>query len=237
MSTLAVCGVNSRENHIEFNEFQHDIKQHFLNEYEESKFKAELLLRKFIASDGRAYIYRSGNVTGHSKTAKFMYNSQDNRLVQFLRSILHLKKLPKAINETITLTPVDQVVSGILLIQKTDYLCNGTFHVESSHQLPLARLFGALVQHGFSFEKTDKNTFTCLYTSIEAINNPTIQLGAFWARRPNRNIQFNHTYTQTILEKQGHYFSVLLDRWLYNFFEQLINRGILTQHIKEKEYD
>lgn len=235
MSTLAVCGVNEKINPVVFSERHLYIEQTFQNDYEYSKFQAEQLLHSFITQGGRGFIYRSGNVTGHSKTGKFQQNAQDNRFVQFLQAIIKLGQLPKHIDDSIMLSPVDQVAQGIVTIS-LNTTKPGTFHIDSSTQMPLNALFNSLRALGISLETSEAKNFVSLFEQHSDQHDPIIRLGHFWARRQPRNVQYDHRQTEALLHKLGCSFHPLDDNWRTNFLRDLIERGILFAQTQGEIY-
>ncbi len=136
MSTLAVCGYLPGPDPVPFGEDDLDIGQRFLSEYEESKFQAELLIRRFVVEGGSGFVYRAGNVTGHSVSGRFQRNGGDNRFVQTLRALTKLGRTPDGLDgrggsdERIALSPVDTVTDAVLALSTSAQTAPGTFHVE-----------------------------------------------------------------------------------------------------------
>ncbi|RNK45711.1 hypothetical protein C9396_09355, partial [Xanthomonas vasicola pv. vasculorum] len=80
------------------------------------KFLTEGIVRELAYRGHSAFIYRSGNVTGHSQTALFQRNADANRWVQCVNAIAHAGMVPVNYNEPLVLSPVDTVARGIVAL-------------------------------------------------------------------------------------------------------------------------
>jgi len=227
MSTLAVCGVNAGARSLVFSERSFDIGQEFQNEYERSKWLAERLVRSFINDGGRGFIYRSGNVSGHSETGRFQRNPQQNRFVQFLATVVAIGELPETLTDTIRLSPVDTVARGIVRLSLCPRLLGGTFHVDAESEVSAADLFHGLANLEVSFRRTSARTFEELFARHVDSHRPEVLLGYFWSKRQARNIQVSNARTLAQLERLGCVFQPVTSSWLDLFLKQLIECGAL----------
>jgi amino acid adenylation domain-containing protein/thioester reductase-like protein len=217
VSTLAVCGAVGDGEPVVFGEDSLDIGQRFLNEYEHSKFRAEQLVRDFAHRGGTAFVYRSGNVTGHSVTGRFQRNSGDNRLVQTLRGCIRLGRVPRTGRRGVVLSPVDLVAEGILRLSLSGGVTGGTHHVDSHHEVPYARIFAALRDLGCAVDGDDAADFAELFAGRPADEDEQIGLARFWANRPARNVLHDTTRTRRTLARLGVEFPALDGDWLRRF--------------------
>lgn len=235
MSTLAVSGVNPLEQRVRFSENSLDIGQEFQNPYEHSKYKAEHLVNGFRLQGHSAFIYRSGNVSADSRNARFQVNARDNRLVQFLASCAKAGSLPRNLGEPVILSPVDQVAGGIIAIS-LDAACNpGTYHVDSSHEIDMDRLFAAMGRVGLPLQSANCSDFAELFGSIDCSSDPDLQLGRFWANRKSRNVTYCNERTLCTLERLGLGFTALTDEWLDAFMTALHDEQVFTPRIDNRE--
>ncbi|UQA60616.1 thioester reductase domain-containing protein [Polyangium aurulentum] len=226
MSTLAVSGINTSAEPVSFSEDTLDVGQEFQNHYESTKYLAERLVKSFEAAGGRGFIYRSGNVSGHSQTGRFQRNARENRLVQFLAACAKLGKVPLRLEDTIALSPIDQVAAGIVAISLDPHTQGGVFHVDSPYEVALEKVFDALRETGIEFEQSEHASFSSLFGAMQEHKDPELALGYFWASRKPRNVRYNHDKTQRLLWRLGCSFSELGDGWLSMFAKSLAQEGV-----------
>ncbi|MDT8916012.1 AMP-binding protein [Amycolatopsis sp. PS_44_ISF1] len=226
VSTLAVCGDGGEGRAAVFFEDCLDIGQRFLNEYERCKFDAERLVARFAARGGTAFIYRSGDVTGHSATGRFQRNAEDNRLVQMLRAAVALGRVPAIGDRTLALSPVDTVAEGILAISRDATVSGGTFHVDTPHTLVYRDVFAVLRDLGHDLAEGPARDFAELLAPHVG-GHHDLGLAYFWANRPERNVRYNHTRTHRLLAELGVVFPELDRVWLRRFLAGLTDRNRL----------
>ncbi|QLC72649.1 amino acid adenylation domain-containing protein [Pseudomonas sp. LPB0260] len=221
MSTLAVSGVNGKPELAFFSEDSLDIAQEFQNNYEQSKYSAERLLNTFRLQGNNGFIYRAGNVSGDSRSARFQINAKDNRLVQFLAACVKVGQLPASLGEPVILSPVDEVAAGIVALSLDALSPPGTYHVDSVHEVSMERLFAALERAGCSFQRSAHRDFAELFRAISGSQDPDVLLGKFWASRKRRNIKYCNDRTLRALARLGRGFTSPSDEWLDAFIEEL----------------
>ncbi len=227
MSTLAVSGMCPGDEPCTFAEDSLDVGQTFFNEYERTKFDAEVLIRSFAYQGRNVFIYRSGNVTGHSRTGRFQRNAGANRWIQCLRAIVALGKVPRIYEEEIVLSPVDIVAQGIVAISLDCRLSGGTFHVDSEHAVPVSMFIDAIKVLGACIERVDCANLEELFKHSGQLDHPDIALGYFWAARGSRNTRYDNRKTLTMLARSGITFLPLDDMWAARFVENLWQSGTL----------
>ncbi|WLE59899.1 AMP-binding protein [Burkholderia plantarii] len=227
VSTLAVSGVNRAGTPVVFDEAALDIGQDFLNAYERSKFKAEQLVRAFFLNGGTGAIYRTGNVSGHSRSARFQRNGADNRFIQFLRAALKAGERPRQLGEDIVLSPVDRVVGAIVELSLHGELGGQTFHVDSPWPVTIASVLDALQAAGARLAESAHATFADVFGKGGRAHDRDVSLGYFWARRERRDVVYNNERTLALLARLGHGFEPLDADWLARFVAQLVASGAL----------
>jgi amino acid adenylation domain-containing protein/thioester reductase-like protein/non-ribosomal peptide synthase protein (TIGR01720 family) len=226
MSTLAVSGVNPGTEPLSFSEDSMDVGQEFQNFYESSKYEAECLVKNFEITGHGGFIYRSGNVSAHSRTARFQRNAADNRFVQFLAACVKVGQLPKHLGEPIVLSPVDTVAAGIVAISMDTGLKGGIFHVDSSHEIPMHRVFESLQRQGLTLQASTHDSFAGVFGEVRGRNDSDLALGYFWAMRKPRNVRYRHERTQQVLQRLGLSFEPLSDEWLQSFARSLAQQDV-----------
>jgi thioester reductase-like protein len=226
MSTLAVSGVNSREEAVIFDEDSLDVRQEFQNFYESTKYAAEHLLRQFQMQEGRAFVYRAGNISGDSVTGIFQRNAKDNRLVQMLVACTKVGAVPRDLGEGLVFSPVDEVAKGIVAISMNQAAQGGVYHVESPYTIPAEKLFAAISKNGIPLVQSDHPAFSNLFLAERDRGDPDIALAYFWATRRPRNFRYSHSRTHELLDSLGCGFQKLDDLWLSNFVCALKEQGV-----------
>lgn len=233
MSTLAVAGVNPRDEIFDYSESCGDYGQEFQNHYEATKYRAECLVQEFRQSGGRGFIYRSGNVSGHSKTGRFQLNARDNRFIQFVIACVKAGQLPVQHDDPIVLSPIDEVAAGIAAISLDNSLEGGVWHVDNIHAVTTRQVFEALRELGVGLEASDHDTFANLFSAIRdaspaAKKDQELSLGLFWAMRKPRNVRYDNAYTHQVLARHDCTFSKLDDAWVRRFVTELYNDGVFA---------
>ena len=219
VSTLAVSGFNTEASPVRFSESELHINQKFLNEYEYSKFVSEQLVNDFIMAGGIACIYRVGNVSAHSKTGKFRFDSRHNRLVQKIRAIVKLGKIPEDLSENMVLSAVDEVALGIFKLSHSNVVGSGTYHVDAEYSVSFVEIIAQLRKSGVKLEKIDSPNFSELFKPYT--EDKDIALGQYWANRPARNIIFDHSRSRKLLQELGVEFSPFDNGRLELFIQHL----------------
>ncbi|MBP0452920.1 amino acid adenylation domain-containing protein [Kitasatospora sp. RG8] len=227
-STLAVCGEGPDGEEVVFSEESLNVGQRFLNEYERSKFDAERLVHAFTAAGGGGFIYRSGNVSGHSESGRFQRNGGDNRLVQLLRAAVRIGRVPQVGHRTLALSPVDVVAGGILEISRSERVRNGTFHVDTPHEVRYEDVFAVLRELGCPLAEDEAPDFASLFGRHLAERDEQVTLAHFWASRPERNVRYDHTRTRRLLAHLDVEFPTPERAWLRQYFTGLIEQGEIS---------
>ncbi|MGC4864785.1 amino acid adenylation domain-containing protein [Micromonospora sp. DT53] len=225
VSTLAVCGTGPDGPPVAFSEESLDVGQRFLNEYERSKYAAERVVHEFVAAGGRAFVYRCGNVSGHSRSGRFQRNAGSSRLVQLLRGCAHLRRVPSLGPDTLTLSPVDVVAEGILAISRSAAVDGGTFHVDSRHTMTYQEVFDALRAVGCVLEQDPAPTFADLFGRYVEAGDERTSLAYFWASRAERNVRYERSRTLRTLAGLGVEFPAPTRDWLIAYLTRLVDQG------------
>ena len=227
MSTLAVAGVNPHPAVASLSERDLDIGQQFQNAYELSKYQCEKRIKAHVADGGTAYIYRAGNVSGHSHTGRFSRGASDNRLVQTMRAIVELGRVPMNTTEEIALTPVNDVINACLILSGDPELAGGVYHLDNGKLMAWTEVFSALRAQGIRLESSHADSIRSLFGKPAPGESPGIAVGRLWASRPERNVFFDCRYTQSLLSSRGFSYHDLDSRWLMHLLADLLARGFL----------
>lgn len=229
MSTLAVSGIHFGDSHCVFDEASLDIGQAFLNEYERAKYEAECLVRDLVYRGNTAFVYRSGNVTGDSRSSLFQRNADANRWVQCLRAIVRAGHAPRDYSEPIVFSPVDIVARGIVHLSLKAPLTSGTFHVDADNAIPASNFVDAIQAAGIPIKRVEAQTLEDALSASGKLAEPDVALGYFWAARGQRNIRYNNTQTLTLLAHAGITFPQITPEWVRRFVSRLYYSGALGE--------
>lgn len=227
MSTLAVCGVNREM--MKFRESSLNIGQDFQNGYEKTKYEAEELINNHIIEGYRAYIYRTGNVSGNSITGKFQRNSKANRLIQFLNATAKVGVLPTKIDEEVNLSPVDKVAAFVVKLSLDHEQVPGVFHVDTPYYFSMKALYKALANNGFTFNHSTCKTFGEMFDWLDSSVDSDFALGKLWSSRSPRNVIYDHSATLRKLEKLGCRFEKPTQEWIEKFICHLIEQKAIVK--------
>ncbi len=192
MSTLAVAGINPRPVVAQFTERDLDIGQEFQNAYELTKYRSECLVKSHINSGGQAYIYRAGNVSGHSQTGRFSRSGADNRIVQILCGIVEAGCAPTSTPEEIALTPVDDVVNACLVISSDPAAAGGVYHLDNEMCIRWVDIFRTLQQQGLPVEPSSKESLRAFFNEPSAAETPAIATARLWVNRRTETCNSTH---------------------------------------------
>lgn len=226
MSTLAVSGCYRGAEPVVFDEDALDVGQDFLNEYERCKFLAEGIVRELAYRGHSAFIYRSGNVTGHSQTAMFQRNANANRWVQCINAIAHAGYAPAQYDEPLVLSPVDIVARGIVSLSLDPSLRSGTYHVDSPYAISSDLFVASLQDLGIPIKRVRARSLKDALERSGKTTQAEVALGLFWASREARNLTYDHSRTLSRLQEHRVEFSQLSRDWVFEFVRRLKDRGL-----------
>lgn len=227
MSTLAVSGSFDGDSPRVFDEDSLDIGQTFLNEYERAKFEAESIVRDFGYLGHTVFIYRSGNVTGDSRTGLFQRNAGANRWIQCLRAIACSGHAPRTYSEPLALSPVDIVARGIVHLSLNRDLAGGTYHVDCDNTVPASQFVDALRAVGVHITPVETDRLDEALAASGKLKEHDIAVGYFWASRGARNVRYDNGKTLALLAENGIHFPPITPEWVHLFVSRLYHSGFL----------
>lgn len=236
-STLAVSGVASGMP-LRFSEAEFDLGQTFLSEYERSKFDAENLVRTRMKQGLHAKIYRFGHIAAHSVTGRFQKNSADNRIIQLLKGILYLKKVPQVYNEKISFSHVDIVskMMAAVITGKVDTSLE-CLHLENTAYYSIRDILSRLEQLGYMSEIVSEERFKEEVVSFDGSAEAMESIHAYgiWINRyvsQQRNVHYDSTVSNDLFGRYSLVFPVLTNDW----FDRLIGDALpeVTQGLSNK---
>lgn len=122
-STIFVAGTCDKR----FSENDLDVGQDFNNPYEQSKFEAEKIVRKFSSGDKKVCIYRPSIVVGDYRTGA-INNFQMFYHVLYLIVREVFDEIPVNRSASLNIIPVDIAAKMIILLSK-NFKNNATYHI------------------------------------------------------------------------------------------------------------
>lgn len=134
----------------EFTEDALDVGQEFRNHYEETKFEAELLVRKAMADGLPATIYRPGIVVGDSRTGETQKYDGPYFLATFLRRQLGVALVPRVASldaGTMSVVPRDFVVDAMDELSVLDRSLGRTYALTDPAPPTIRQLVTAFARH------------------------------------------------------------------------------------------
>jgi thioester reductase-like protein len=118
-----------------FREQQLEAGQVFRTHYAESKYRAEVLLRKAFAAGLAGAVYRVGYVAPHSVTGRFQQNIHQNYATRYVRACVRLGFAPHLPQHELQLNPVDQVARAIVTVMTRNESRGQTYHLDTPHRV------------------------------------------------------------------------------------------------------
>ncbi|MDQ1858291.1 SDR family oxidoreductase [Chryseobacterium sp. WLY505] len=234
VSTIAVCGYVQGQKMISFSETDLEVGQKFRSNYERTKYEAEHLVRIYAEENGHVKIYRMGHIAANSVTGKFQRNYGANRIMQILRGIMEMKKVPRSYNEKFSFSYVDVIVKSIVGITATVKENAHCFHLESPHYFEVHKIVNILIDFGYEIEIVDDSVY---YDSLKLFeDNESVTLMANWIQRyfdSNSNINILSSVTNDKLANLGLYFKKPDAKWIKKIVQDGINAGYLQSPEKQ----
>lgn len=146
---VSTCYVSGRYRG-EFTEDTLDAGQEFRNHYEETKFEAELLVRKAMADGLPATIYRPGIVVGDSRTGETQKYDGPYFLAAFLRRQLGVALVPRVASldaVTMSVVPRDFVVEAMDELSVLDRSLGRTYALTDPAPPTIRQLVTTFARH------------------------------------------------------------------------------------------
>ena len=135
VSTAYVCGDTNHR----FAEADLENGQRFSNEYERSKYEAELLVREAVSRGARAVTVRPSIVVGNAATGEVR---EFKNIYTVLRTATNgiIRAIPGDYDATLDLIPIDYVVRGLLtIISVREQWFGKTFHLVNGSPITLGQ--------------------------------------------------------------------------------------------------
>ncbi len=172
--------------------------------YVQVKWTCEKIINSYIAQGYPYYIYRPGNITGHSKTGYSIPHV--NHALLLLKGFLKNSRVPKW-KDLVEMTPVDIVSKSIVLLSiNIDNTYKNTFNLHNSNVLSWEQYISKVTAFlGSKIEFVDPVFWrTDILPNVE-IDNPLIIFKDFYSNPANHfNYQpLQDKVTENIITKLG----------------------------------
>lgn len=209
-----------RESHLEEG-------QSFYNAYGESKFRAEVLIRKAFAAGLPGAVYRVGYVGPHSVTGRYQRNIHQSATARYVRAAVTLGFAPFPGDETVQITPVDVVARGIALLLMRAPGTGQTYYVESPQLLRKYDVMRVLHAAGYTVRLIDEAEFVEKAPSLSQDADALSVITPPPLDQEPLHLPLDSTWSQRELRKLGFQFSRLNSAWFGRFLGHAIEEGFL----------
>ncbi|EDT41449.1 thioester reductase domain-containing protein [Burkholderia ambifaria] len=225
VSTLSVAGACPTPGGSVFSEDDLHCGQSFLTPYERSKYEAEVVVRQFMASGGRACIHRTGSVSADA-TGGFQVNIDSNRVMQSICTYVLSGVVPSR-EEDLLLCPVDSLAHALVSLAMSTSTPAGTFHLTPPRPFMHDELVPVLRKFGFNVRLDTEAAYLQALTALEASHPREATLGRLWAARVSRGVRIDARRTHECLQHIGTAIPPIDERWFSRFLNRCVARGYL----------
>jgi thioester reductase-like protein len=228
ISSVGVTGYFRDDPPLErFTEEHLEQGQSFANAYSESKYRAELLLRKAFGSGLSGAAYRIGFIGPHSASGRFQQNIEHNYTTRYVRACAQLGVAPYLPDNRISLTPVDSVARAVVTLLGKYESGGHTYHIDTPHLLSQYDIVRVLHAAGYAVrlmaleafvEKAprlsrDEEALSVLLPERRSHDGQSMPIDSAWSRRE--------------LARHGFEYPRVTSAWLGQFLRHAIEVGFL----------
>lgn len=202
-----------------FKEDSLDVGQHFPTTYQQAKFEAEKVVKKYRRLKLWIDVYRPPIITGHSRTGKILEFKNIYQLL-YLCHLEILDSLP-VLRFSARLNPVDSVAKALYLISSNTQEKNKNYHLFSNQQVPIkdiisvgAKIMGFKKPKVISLAKFNLDELTPIQKIILKQNILSIDF--------NNNL--NSDWTCRVLKETGFSFPEINRKLLSNILKYFVKK-------------
>ncbi|MBM5607256.1 thioester reductase domain-containing protein [Listeria ivanovii] len=164
-ASIASIGKNYNEKPV-FYESDFDFGQVLENQYLNSKFEAEKLVRTYKSKGVQTTIYRIGNLVGNSQDGKFQSNIDTNAFYRTVKAIILLHAAPIGGN-SIDLTTIDYCSKTLTQIILQQNKLEDTYHIRNLNAISWDDCVSAIQNLGYPILKMSERKFQEFVLSME----------------------------------------------------------------------
>jgi thioester reductase-like protein len=226
VSTVSVQGqLSGTGARAGFDETQLELGQTFRNAYAESKYRAEVLVRKAFSEGLAGAVYRVGYIGPHGGTGRFQPNMHQSHIARYVRACVGLGFAPHLPDAKVTLTPVDSVARGILTLARAG-AARQTYYVVTPHDLRLAQIVGVLHAAGYPIRLMSAQEFTAKAARLSRDEEALTTMLPGNASGES-GLAYDSSASQRELAKLGFEYPRPTSDWLALFVAHAIQEGFL----------
>jgi len=213
-----------------FDETQLEQGQRFSNGYGESKYRAEVLLRRALAKGLSGAVYRVGYIGPHARTGHFQYNGQEHALARYLRACVTLGLAPYLPDRKFRITPVDCVAGAISTLARAAVPSGSTYHIDSPYVVSQYDVIRVLHAAGYCVRLMEAREFASKLRQL-CSDEDTVDIlspesgGAETASTPVLDSSWSHAE----LERHGFMYPKPSSAWLGMYIQHAIDVGFISQ--------
>lgn len=201
--------------------------QSFPGAYAESKYRAEVLMRRAFESGLRGAVYRVGYVGPHSQTGRFQKNIQQHVTTRYVRACIELGLAPYMPEEHVRLTPVDTAAQAILALMASPESERQTYYVDTPHEVNQYDIIRVLQAAGYPIRLLEPAEFIEKVPQLCRNEDTLAAVMPHGAGSEIAVIPIDARRSEAELVRLGHVYPAVGSQWLGRFLERAIEAGFL----------
>jgi thioester reductase-like protein len=228
ISTVSVKGHFTTEPALTvFGEEHLEEGQRFPGAYAESKYRAEVLMRRAFDSGLDGAVYRVGYIGPHSETGRFQKNIHQHVTTRYVRACVELGLAPYLPGEHVRLTPVDTAARAILTLMASPESRRQTYFVDTPYEVSQYDIIRVLQGAGYPIRLLEPAEF------VEKVPQLCRDQETLAAVMPHGGegdvfvVPSDARRSEAELRRYGHVYPAVTSQWLGRFLEQAIAAGFL----------
>jgi thioester reductase-like protein len=196
--------------------------------YEESKYRAEVLMRRAFEAGLKGAVYRVGYVGPHSVTARFQRNIHQSDTALYLRACVRLGLVPYTRAGTVQLTPVDSVSRAMLLLASQAPVDGRTYYLEHPQVISQREILRVLNAAGYSIRLLEEADFVAKASYLSNDDESLARLMPLPdCDADEQRVPIDSVWTQRELRKVGFEYPRITSGWLGRFLAHAIEVGFM----------
>jgi thioester reductase-like protein len=228
VSTVGIIGQYKDEPPLEaFDESRLEEGQSFANAYSESKYRAEVLLRRAFAEGLSGGAYRVGFIGPHSQSGRFQQNIEHNYTTRYVRACVRLGVAPYLPENEISLTPVDSVARAIVTFARAASGPGRAQFVETPHRLSQYDILRVLHAAGYPVRLLELEEFVDKAPRLAQDEDALSVLMPEARGNEIQTVPIDSTQSQRTLAELGFEYPRVTSAWLGKFLQHAIEVGFI----------
>ena len=228
VSSVGIAGYFRDDPPLErFTEEHLEQGQSFANAYSESKYRAELLLRKAFGAGLSGAAYRIGFIGPHSGSGRFQQNIEHNYTTRYVRACAQLGFAPYLPDSRISLTPVDSVARAIVTLLTAHESGGRTHHIDTPHLLSQYDIVRVLHAAGYAVRLMELEEFVEKAPRLSRDEDALSVLLPERRSHSGQSVPIDSASSRRELERLGFEYPRVTSAWLGSFLRHAIEVGFL----------